>query len=45
MIVSCGFVPNLALLRGLPVHVRYHGYPRVEPPTMTSLQWGVQRGL
>lgn len=41
--MSRGFDPNLALLRG--VHVRYHGYPRVEPPTMTSLQWCVQQRL
>lgn len=45
MIVSRGFVPDLALSRGLPAPVRYHGYPRVAPPTMTSLQWRVQRRL
>lgn len=37
MIVSRGFVPNLALWRGLAVPVRCHGYPRAEPPPMTSL--------
>lgn len=45
MVASHGFVPSLAPLRGLPVHVRCHGYPRVEAPTMTSLQWSVQQRL
>lgn len=45
MIVSHGFVPNLALRRGVPVLVRYHGYPHVETPTMTSPQCSVQQRL
>lgn len=47
MIVSHGFVPNLAPRRGVPVPVlvRYHGYPHVEAPTMTSPQCSVQPRL
>lgn len=45
MAVAGSFVLHLALLTALPVHVRYHGYPRVETPTVTSLQWSVWQRL